>query len=140
MSTIFKYNLSSNEVKGVTSDPNTYDNIDTNFQATIVDPATPDGIGTVPTKIKDGAVVRNATGPEIAGFPALAAADQVLKDRTAAKDFFDLDPVTRKYLKAIVQVTLDEINTLRALHSLADRTPAQAKAAIEGKIDAGDYD
>ncbi len=35
--------------------------------------------------------------------------------------------------KALALIMLDEINTLRALHSLADRTPAQVKSAFIAK-------
>jgi hypothetical protein len=40
-------------------------------------------------------------------------------------------------LRAVVQVMTAEINTLRALHSLPDRTNAQVKNAILSKIDSG---
>ena len=41
----------------------------------------------------------------------------------------------KRYLKGLVLALLDEINDLRDEHSLAHRTPAQAKTAIENKID-----
>ncbi len=50
----------------------------------------------------------------------------------------DLDKVTydiERTLRAIVELLVDELNVLRALHSLPDRTIAQARSAIRNKID-----
>jgi hypothetical protein len=41
---------------------------------------------------------------------------------------------TMKILRAFSLVVLDEINILRAQHALADRTPAQLKAAVRAKL------
>lgn len=43
-------------------------------------------------------------------------------------------------LRALALVVLDEINTLRAEHSLAARTPTQLRNAIKAKITSGDAD
>lgn len=43
-------------------------------------------------------------------------------------------------LRAALLVIMDEINTLRAEHSLAARTAAQFRNAIKGKISSGDAD
>ena len=137
---IFLYRITSEEVVRVATNSNAFDDEDTTYFATVLDPSTPDGQNLVPAKIRDGTTVRNATAPEIATFAAAEATDLTLIDRTSAKDIFDTGSVSKKYLKAIVQVTLDEINTLRGLHSLADRTLAQAKSAINSKIDAGEFD
>ncbi len=117
-----------------------YDNEDPTYFGTITDPTLPDGKDLAIPKIKDGTTVRNATGPEILTFATAKSTDQTLIDRASAKDTYDLDPVAKKYLKAIVELMLDEINTLRALHSLSDRTLAQAKTAIDNKIDSGNFD
>ncbi len=140
MSLTFLYKKTSNQAVKLSSDPNAFDNFDPVFFDTITDPTLPNGADLAIPKIKQGTTIQNATGTEILGFPVHDAADQVLMDRTSAINSYDLDPITKKVLKAIVQLMLDEINTLRAQHSLGERTPAQAKAAIEGMINAGDYD
>ena len=43
-------------------------------------------------------------------------------------------------LRAVVEIIRDEINLLRAEHSLAARTNAQIKTAIQNKVDSGDVD
>jgi len=43
-------------------------------------------------------------------------------------------------LRAALLVIMDEINILRAQHSLPDRTITQFKNAVKGKINAGDAD
>ena len=47
---------------------------------------------------------------------------------------------TEALIRALAFVVMDEINLLRAEHSLAARTPAQLRDAIKGKITAGDAD
>ena len=60
--------------------------------------------------------------------------------RAVANSLYNGQQEQGQALRALVKVLLDEINTLRALHSLGDRTLAQAKTAIQGAIDAGDVD
>ena len=67
-----------------------------------------------------------------------AAADSVL--RTSATGQFDGQTTEGQALRALVKVLLDEVNILRAQHSLADRTLAQAKTAIQNAINNGDVD
>jgi hypothetical protein len=43
-------------------------------------------------------------------------------------------------LRAFADVVKDEVNILRALHSIPDRTLAQLRTAIDGRIDSGDVD
>ena len=59
------------------------------------------------------------------------AATALASDRTVNKARYE----NEKALKAIVLLMLDEINILRAQHSLSDRTPAQAKTAFNAKVD-----
>lgn len=61
---------------------------------------------------------------------ATAAATRVVAD-DAEKARYD----ERKIFRALVEILLDEVNTLRALHTLPDRTVAQARTAILAKID-----
>jgi hypothetical protein len=42
--------------------------------------------------------------------------------------------LTKRILKAVLLVILDEINILRGLHGLAERTPAQARTAVKNKL------
>lgn len=61
---------------------------------------------------------------------ATAAAEEVIS-RDTEKDVYDV----RRLFRALVESLVDEINTLRALHSLPDRTIDQARSAIRNKID-----
>ena len=73
--------------------------------------------------------------------------DNVLLADQAARDVIDASElnVTRDEiagrmdnvedeLRAVVLVLIDELNVLRALHGLSDRTPAQAKTGIRNKL------
>ena len=106
----------------------------------LTDPPTLDGVNLGVPKKWDGTDVRDATQTEIDGFPAQRDADELLIDRDQAAKSYTDDPVLRKALVALVKVLVDEINTLRALHSLPDRTLAQAKTAIQNAITNGDVD
>jgi hypothetical protein len=71
---------------------------------------------------------------------AAEAAAEVAAVRAGAKNQhvgFSGLPV---YLRAFADVVREEINILRALHSLQDRTLAQLKTAIENRIDSGGVD
>ena len=61
---------------------------------------------------------------------ATAAANET-SSRDSDKVKYDIE----RTLRAIVELLIDELNTLRALHSLPDRTIAQARSAIRSKID-----
>lgn len=64
-----------------------------------------------------------------------------LSDRASAKTLLNSSTVDReKLLRAVMLVMLDEINVLRVNSSLAARTAAQLKTAIQNKIDAGSAD
>lgn len=58
-----------------------------------------------------------------------AARDTSLKD--GEKNWYD----QKRLFRALVEVLLDEINALRVIEGLPERTLAQARTAIEGKID-----
>lgn len=137
---LFLYRINGGKVLGISTDPAAYSNIDTSFFATIDNPSVPDGEDLTIAKIWDVTQVRNATSAEIAAFVTAESQDQVSTDRMQAKASINSLPITKKYLQAIVSLLLDEINTLRALHSLTDRTIAQAKTAIDNKIDSGNFD
>jgi len=88
-------------------------------------------IGTTVSEMNTGQ--KNAVDAAI-----VAAADQAL--RASARGQYDGQTTAGQAFRALVKVLLDEINTLRAQHSLADRTLAQAKTAIQSAIDSGDVD
>ena len=57
-------------------------------------------------------------------------ADGTAVDRVHNKKRLDDERV----IKALALVTMDEINILRGQHSLTDRTLAQLKTAVRGKL------
>jgi hypothetical protein len=140
MALYWLYRKNGGEVMGVSSEADSYANVDATYYGVATDPGTPDGASLDPAKIWDDPNVRNATAPEIAAFSAAEAVDTNLQDRQKAKDLLDSQPQMRKVLRSLVEVIIDEINTLRALHSLGDRTLTQAKTEILNKIDAGGND
>lgn len=74
---------------------------------------------------------------------AAQVAWQNLQDRSAASTIFMVDTSSSaKVLRATILVLLDEINILRAasVPSLSARTVAQARTAIQAKIDGGTVD
>jgi hypothetical protein len=66
--------------------------------------------------------------------------DATLTLRKRASDLLDKVNDSEALLRALVLVMVDEINILRAEHSLADRTAAQVRTAIKNKLNSGDAD
>lgn len=69
---------------------------------------------------------------------ALDAADAgtaVTNEKDGAKNFHDASSSDSRALRAVVKLLVDELNILRALHSLPDRTYAQARNQIGSMID-----
>ncbi len=62
---------------------------------------------------------------------AAVVASEVQRDRRIARDKIDVDRV----LRAFAAIVKDEINILRRLHGLPDRTMAQLVTAIKTRID-----
>jgi predicted DNA-binding protein (UPF0251 family) len=62
---------------------------------------------------------------------AATAASRVTISRDGEKEAYD----NKRLFRALVEVLLDEINALRTIEGLPDRTLAQARTAIQGKID-----
>ncbi len=131
----FLYRINGGEVLGVSINAAAYAS-NTDPLLDFVDaPATPDGEALVPSKIFIApSTVRAATAPEIASFPVAEAFDLNVAQKQEAEDLVDTQVVFRKTFKALALVLLDEINILRMLHSLPDRTLSQAVTAIKGKI------
>jgi hypothetical protein len=140
MARYWRYRKNGGEVDGMADASGYWDGDDPDFFGVLADPSTPDGASLVPQKIWTGSVVRNATAPEIANFATAEATDDNLIHRKKANDYISVHPTTRKALKSLVKVIIAEINVLRAQHSLADRTLAQALTAIEAEIGGGDQD
>ncbi len=130
----------SGEVLGSSTDNAVYSGADPAYFQAVLDPPVPDGQDLSVRKIWTGAVMRNATAPELATFAPAAAVDLNLHQRTRARDYFQSDPVLRKTLRAIAGLTTTQLNTLRALHGLAALTRAQVEQAIVDAIAAGTYD
>ena len=64
--------------------------------------------------------------------------DAIATLRRRAKEALDAQNAeTEALIRALAFVVLDEINILRAEHSLAARTPAQLRTAIKAKITDG---
>ena len=67
--------------------------------------------------------------------------DSVATFRRKAREALDEQQAeTEGLIRALALVVMDEINLLRAEHSLAARTPAQIRTAIKNKIDSGEAD
>ena len=66
--------------------------------------------------------------------------DATLTLRKKASDLLDKVNDSEALLRALVLVMVDEINILRAEHSLADRTAVQVRTAIKNKLNSGDAD
>jgi len=66
-----------------------------------------------------------------ANIDAATAAAKDTTSRDADKSSYD----SKRLFRALVEVLLDEINALRTIEGLPDRTLAQARTAIQGKID-----
>jgi hypothetical protein len=67
---------------------------------------------------------------------AQASADYITNTKAQAKVLLDEVHTQGRMQRAFAEVMIDEMNTLRALHSLPDRTLVQLRNAIDGKIDA----
>jgi len=63
----------------------------------------------------------------------VAAVETDAKD--SAKSVFDGTDSDGRSKKAMLEMIMDELNILRALHGLADRTPAQIRTAYRNKVD-----
>jgi hypothetical protein len=88
----------------------------------------------------DAGVIRDMDSVEKSALDAEIAAALLASRRDGAKAAVDLPGVEGYKLRAVVELMIREINVLRAQHSLADRTLAQAKAAYLALIDEGAAD
>lgn len=93
-----------------------------------------------------GAIVEYTAGEKTTQDTADAAQDAIneqaqlddIRDRAAVGlDDFEVNSLL---LRAFADIVKDEINILRALHSLPDRTLAQLRTSIVNKVNSGDVD
>ncbi len=90
-------------------------------------------------KHEAGSIV-TMTGAEITARDAAQAAAQDLAVRDGAKDGllgFDNGALL---MRAFADIVKDELNILRSLHSLPDRTLTQLRTAINSRVDGGSVD
>jgi len=143
------YRANGGEVVKISPTNQTFDQRDPAYWSVVTNPNFPDGTelregGNGPlrvlgfAKIIDGADCRNATQPEIDGFPAAETTDENIMDRDGAIDLFQNHPRFRKMMIAFADVLKDEINILRAEHGFADRSLAQLKNAMLNRMDEDD--
>ena len=89
-------------------------------------------------KIYDNGTVRNATQQELDTFASLNQDDNNEIAADKAKAHFQNNPNLRKILIAFAAILVDEINILRAEHSLPERSLSQLKTAIINRISKDD--
>lgn len=80
-----------------------------------------------------GDVVTEMSDVDKDAVDAAAAAAADLARKAAAKDEYDGD--FELLIKALALVMIDEVNILRAVAALPDRTAAQLRTAIRNKVD-----
>jgi hypothetical protein len=136
---VYLFRINGGQVLGVSIDATAYAGIDTSFFSTISNPPTPNGTDLSIPKIWDGTNLRNATAAEITSFATAATTDANLQARVAAIHRLQTDPIFRKALSAIVDVTVQQLNVLRAavIPALSPITKAQAINAIVNAINSG---
>jgi len=87
----------------------------------------------------DGVSIREATQPEIDNFPIAREENDLSQKRQEAKAVLDGTDAYKtampRAIRAFVLLVLQEINTLRALHSLPEYSVEQMKNAIKNKVD-----
>jgi hypothetical protein len=134
------------------------------FFAQAQDPNTPDGVDLSVPKIYDGSSVRNATAQEIAYFAVAKDQDDAVLARSNQSGLLILGNKNGIVYKAIAEVMINEINILRrwivsfknqvalsssladlktiisGLSDLPDRTPTQARNAVQSSIKSGNND
>lgn len=88
--------------------------------------------------IVEGGILREMTTEEKAIVDTEQAAAMEASVKNGAKQLATADDENGRLLRALLDIMLDEINTLRALHSLPARTLSQLKTQLAGRIDSGD--
>lgn len=97
-------------------------------------------------KHEGGAIVewtqaeKDARAAARAAAEAAQAAQQILDNRTQAQEILANVDELGVLFRAFADIVREEINILRALHSLPDRTLAQLRTAMNNKMSSGDVD
>jgi len=139
------YRLSSGEVEEISTSSKIKNAL---IFGEVINPTMPDGTAVNSpsgdpdvlgyAKIYGGGVVRNATQGEINTFSAARIDDRNIIQADEALKHLQNDPKLRRIMIAFAAILVNEINTLRQQHGLADRTLQQLKTAIENRIDKDD--
>ena len=139
---VYLFRINGGQVLGVSIDATAYVGIDTSFFATVTNPPTPNGTDLAVPKIWDGTNLRNATAGEQTSFITAATSDLNLQQRNQAVVRLQTDPIFRKALGSIVDIVVQQLNTLRAavIPPLPTITKAQAITAIVNAINSGAND
>ena len=152
MATTVLHRVRGGEVLKISLRGQLFDDRDTVFWGVLIDPPRPDGdtvrdlSGATPgpmralgfAKVFDGTDVRNADQAEIDQMPIDEDEDEKDQDAAAAIVLAEVHPQFRKVVKALALITMDEINLLRAQHSLTARTKPQVLTALMNKISRDD--
>lgn len=144
---VVRYRLNGGQVLGVSTD-NTYAADNTTYYGALVDPVSPDGLDLTVPKVVAAGQVRNATAQEIANFSTAEAADNVLIERDNAILRLQTDKDLRRLLRAILGLTVTQINLLRSKIAnnsnpatpMTQITEAAAVNAVITAIRNGTYD
>jgi len=155
MSTTALYRLSSGEVLKISSAGQLFSDRNQSFFGVLTDPGMPDGMS-VRDNLPDGTfgplrvlgfskivilesnLFQNATQSEIDTFSSLNVDDDNAQDADRARDLFNVHPQFRKMLVAMADIIRDEINILRTLHGLPDRTLVQFRTAMINRVQKDD--
>jgi len=90
-------------------------------------------------KIVGDTVVEQTAGEKTTTDADILAAENT-RVRAGAVTAEDTKAIDYVLIRALSLVVKDEVNVLRALHGLGDRTNAQIKTGIKNKINSGDAD
>lgn len=142
MASIYLYRINGGEVSAVSVDVSAFADIDTTFFMTVTNPPTPNGTDLSIPKHFDGTNVRNATAGEIIASATAVITDANLQNRATAIETLQTHPVLHKALSAIVDVVVQQLNTLRTSPTTVFPaiTKAQAITAIVNAINSGAND
>lgn len=151
-----RYRLSSNEVDKIsTKNPaQTFSDRDTDFWDVLTNPNLPDGdetrdmstdpigplrvFGFSKIAVPGTNTIRNATQIEIDTFALAELDDDNQQDADGATFLLQSHPQLRRILIAVVDITRQEINILRAEHGFSARTLTQVRNSILSRISKDD--
>lgn len=131
MSTTALYRITTNEVVKISLSGQPFSDRNATYWGVLTDPVLPDGnqvrqvinggfgplrtLGFAKFAVVGSNTVRNATQPEINAFSTGETTDANAMDASEASNICNTHPRFRKAIKAIVKLTVDELNILRRL-------------------------